>query len=279
MKPPPGPHQKKLWNHKYGAQANYDIHPTFIEIEVHPHTAKARQRSANKYNKRHTIEAFSPGDVVSIRVPREDRTATDPYRIFCRVLAVPHHNRYKLQTAHEVLNIHYPVAVINRVPPEACLDAAANIPETELPNIITLHAASAKMSTSERIPVSCNYKPPRCTGKCRCLKNEVNCFVHCHATESDCHNLSELAIRTEVALVDRGMKEDEQFPEEEQLQEEKQPREEEKPQEQDYGLSAIQDSNDSPLPSRMRTRQATPATAPERTAGGRVLRKRRRRVQ
>jgi len=75
------------------------------------------------------------------------------------------------------------------------------------------------------------------------------------------------------------MKEDEQFPEEEQLQEEKQPREEEKPQEQDYGLSAIQDSNDSPLPSRKRNQQGTPATAPERTAGGRVLRKRRRRVQ
>jgi len=179
----------------------------------------------------------------------------------------------------------------NRVPPEACLDAAANIPETELPNIITLHAASAKMSTSERISVSCNCRPPRCTGKCRCLKNKVKCSVHCHATEFDCHNLSELAIRTEVALVDRGMEEDEQFPEKEQLQEEKQvqeekqpleegpqeeeSREEEQPHEQDYGLSGIQDSNDLPPPSRKRTRQATPATAPEHTAGGRVLRKRR----
>ena len=27
MKPPPGPDQKKLWNHKYDAQANYDVHP------------------------------------------------------------------------------------------------------------------------------------------------------------------------------------------------------------------------------------------------------------
>jgi hypothetical protein len=27
MKPPPGPDQKKLWNHKYDTQANYDIHP------------------------------------------------------------------------------------------------------------------------------------------------------------------------------------------------------------------------------------------------------------
>ena len=110
------------------------------------------------------------------------------------------------------------------------------------------------------------------------MKNKVECSVHCHATEFDCHNLSELAIRTEMALVDRGMEEDEQFPEEEQLQEEKQPqeegpredgpqeeqsqeeeelREEEQPQEQDYGLSGIQDSNDLPPPSRKRTRQAT----------------------
>jgi len=189
--------------------------PTAIEIEVHPHAAKARQRSASKNNKRHTIEAFPPGDVVSIRVSKKDRTATDPHRIFCRVLAVPHHGRYKLQTAHEVLNVHYPVSVLTRVPPEARLDAAANIPETGLPNIITLHAASAKMSTSERISVSCNCKPPRCTGKCRCLEKKVKCSVHCHSTEFDCHNLSKLAIRTEVALVDRGMEGDEQFPEEE----------------------------------------------------------------
>jgi len=108
--------------------------------------------------------------------------------------------------------------------------------------------------------------------KCRCLKNKVKCSVHCHAT--DCHNLSELAIRTEVALVDRRIEEDEQFPEEEQLQEEKQPqkegpqeeeqsqeeeelREEEQPQEQDCGLSGIQDSNHLPPPSRKRTRQTT----------------------
>ena len=153
--------------------------------------------------------------------------------MFCRVLAIPHHNRYKLQTAHGVLNVHYPVAVLNRVPPEACLDAAANIPETELPNIITLHAASAKMSTSERISVSCNCKPPRCTGKCRCLKNKVKCSVHCHATEFDCHNLSELAFRTEVALVDRETEEDEQLQEEEQSQEEDELQEEEQPQEEE----------------------------------------------
>jgi len=169
----------------------------------------------HKYNKRHTIEAFPPGDVVSIRVPKKDRTATDPHRIFRRALAVPHHNWYKLQTAHEVLNIHYPVTVLTRAPPEARLDAAANILETELPNIITLHTASARMSTSERISVSCNCKPPCCTGKCRCFKKKVKSSVHCHATEFDYHNLSELAIRTEVALVDRGMEEDEQFPEEE----------------------------------------------------------------
>jgi len=141
--------------------------------------------------------------------------ATDPHRIFRRALAVPHHNWYKLQTAHEVLSIHYPVTVLTRAPLEARLDVAANILETELPNIITLHTASARMSTSERISVSCNCKPPRCTGKCRCFKKKVKSSVHCHATEFDYHNLLELAIRTEVALVDCGMEEDEQFPEEE----------------------------------------------------------------
>ena len=60
----------------------------------------------------------------------------------------------------------------------------------------------------------------------------MKCSVHCHATEFDCHNLSELAIRAEVVLVDRGMEEDEQFPEEERLQEEEQLQEEKQPQEE-----------------------------------------------
>jgi len=47
------------------------------------------------------------------------------------------------------------------------------------------------------------------------FQEKVKSSVHCHATEFDYHNLSELAIRTEVASVDCGMEEDEQFPEEE----------------------------------------------------------------
>jgi hypothetical protein len=141
---------------------------------------------------------------VSLMVPRADRTTTDPHRILCRVLSVPHHNRYKLQTSLGVLANHYPVTVLNRIPRDAAIKADNEIPKAELPTTITLHGAAAKMSTSERISVSCNCKPPRCTGKCRCLKNKVKCWVHCHATEFDCGNLCNLEIRTEIALVDRG---------------------------------------------------------------------------
>lgn len=65
---------------------------------------------------------------------------------------------------------------------------------------ITLHAAAAAESTSNRVCISCNCKAA-CTGHCRCKKNQVQCSIHCHSAEHDCRNLSPLAIRTEIALV------------------------------------------------------------------------------
>jgi hypothetical protein len=43
------------------------------------YAAKARERACKKYNKAHTIEQFSPGDIISLKIPKEDRAATDPH--------------------------------------------------------------------------------------------------------------------------------------------------------------------------------------------------------
>ena len=57
------------------------------------------------------------------------------------------------------------------------------------------------MSTSTRVTASCNCKPPKCSGRCRCTKNNVKRSVHCHSSEFDCGNISSLLHRTVIALV------------------------------------------------------------------------------
>jgi hypothetical protein len=52
----------------------------------------------NKYSKKHDIQHFDIGDIVSLKVPREDRTSTDNRRLFARVLEEPYLHRYKVVT-------------------------------------------------------------------------------------------------------------------------------------------------------------------------------------
>ncbi len=53
----------------------------------------------NKYSKKHTIQHFDIGDIVSIKVPREDRTSTDNRRLFGRILEEPYSHRYRILTS------------------------------------------------------------------------------------------------------------------------------------------------------------------------------------
>lgn len=182
-------------------QRSTQVEQTELEQALQPAAAKARERSQRKYNRQHVVERFIAGDIVTLKIPREDRAATNPTRITCRVLAESYPNRYKLQTKYGVLSNHYPVTQLLRVPDSASAQIA--IPSTPMSTVISLHAAAGKNSTSERIGISCNCKGPQCKGRCRCMKNKVKCSVHCYATEHDCGNLSELAIRTELALVNR----------------------------------------------------------------------------
>ncbi|KAG0138280.1 hypothetical protein HOY82DRAFT_596549 [Tuber indicum] len=167
--------------------------------------AKARARSSNKYNKKYTIERFLVGDIVSLKIPREDRSALDPPTIICRIMAESYPNRYKLQTAFGLLKNHYPDNSLHRVPEAAGINISirTSLMSTE----ITLHAAAAKISTSDRIGVSCTCKGPKCSGRCLCIRNKVQCSVHCHSLEFESGNLSPLTTPTELALIDRHLPE------------------------------------------------------------------------
>lgn len=56
-----------------------------------------------KYSKRHDIQHFQIGDIVSLKVPRIDRTSTDNRRLYARILDEPYSHRYKVLTSSGII--------------------------------------------------------------------------------------------------------------------------------------------------------------------------------
>ncbi|KFY32281.1 hypothetical protein V493_00345, partial [Pseudogymnoascus sp. VKM F-4281 (FW-2241)] len=66
-------------------------------------TQRARISMVRKYTKKHDIQHFDIGAIVSIKVPREDRTSTDNKRLFARILEEPYPHRYRILTASGII--------------------------------------------------------------------------------------------------------------------------------------------------------------------------------
>jgi hypothetical protein len=128
-----------------------------------------------------------------------DTVASDTNCLYCRVVEVRRTNRYRLATKFGVLTAHYLAGELLRV----SLEAALAVDILEFASTISLHEAAAKISTGAQVGISCNGKPPRCSGRCRCIKNNVKCSGHCHSSEFNCANLSSLLQQMEIALVPR----------------------------------------------------------------------------
>ncbi|RFU28490.1 hypothetical protein B7463_g7831, partial [Scytalidium lignicola] len=161
-------------------------------------TQKARVKMMEKYSKRHDIQHFKTGDIVSIKIPREDRTTTDNRRLFGRILDEPHSHRYKVITQSGIISRLMPTKDLGVV--DQSLWPHIIIPEST--KQVTLTLAAREASTSQRIGISCQCKGQCNTKRCRCFKEGKECTVHCHKDEHDCGQLSSLVIRTEKALIE-----------------------------------------------------------------------------
>lgn len=153
-----------------------------------------------KHSRQKRVEAFLPGDLVSLAVPRLDRASTNPSRLLGKVIAVKHRKSYQLQSPYGILDRWFPTNQLLRVPESEHIYV-----ESKIGNVttkITLHGAAGMQSTSNRVSISCNCKK-QCQGRCQCLKNQVKCSIYCHSDEHDCGNLSSLITRTEIAIIDR----------------------------------------------------------------------------
>jgi hypothetical protein len=162
-------------------------------------TQKARTRMMQKYSKRQDIQHFEVGDIVSLKVPREDRTSTDNRRLFGRVLDEPYPHRYKVLTQSGIIQRLVPTKRLGAV--DKALWSDIVIPESA--KEVSLGLAAREASTSARVGISCQCKGLCNTKRCRCYKEGKKCSVHCHRDDHDCGSLSGLAVRTETALVER----------------------------------------------------------------------------
>jgi hypothetical protein len=162
-------------------------------------TQRARVAMIRKYTKKHDIQHFDIGAIVSLKIPREDRTSTDNKRIFARILEEPYLYRYQVITVSGIIKRLIPTKSLRVV--EQALWADILIPTST--KQVALGLAAREASTSARVGISCQCKGLCSTKRCRCYKEAKECSVHCHNDDHDCSNLSGLTTRTEIALVER----------------------------------------------------------------------------
>ena len=162
-----------------------------------------RSRMQKKYSRNHNVVTFQPGEIITLRIPKEDRASTDNHRLICMIKSIPHDGRHLLQTRFGVLDRLYPTGELNVVP-EVDQIALRSDFENAPSKAITLHAVAAKVGTSNKVAVSCSCKKT-CSPKsrCKCQKQKLKCTQYCHSSARDCGNMGIIEEGTETAVIER----------------------------------------------------------------------------
>ena len=150
---------------------------------VHEHAdmqyRKGARRMKERFEKHHKVKRFQVGQSVTLRIPHNDRTSTDPQRLACVVLEVVGKAKkmYRLQCKSGVLNTCYSAGDLEEY------SGSFDIPVTEwrLTKPISLRKAvrcSAPWSDFDRS--KCNCTKGCDTMRCHCKKNSTGCSSFCH---------------------------------------------------------------------------------------------------
>ncbi|KFY61093.1 hypothetical protein V497_03155, partial [Pseudogymnoascus sp. VKM F-4516 (FW-969)] len=123
-------------------------------------TQRARISMVRKYTKKHDIQHFEIGAIVSIKVPREDRTSTDNKRLFARILEEPYPHRYRILTASGIIQRLIPtksLGVVDQTKSLGVIEQAlwSDIVIPTSTKQVTLGLAAREASTSARVGISC----------------------------------------------------------------------------------------------------------------------------
>ncbi len=162
-----------------------------------------RTRIKQKYLRNHKVITFEPDDIITLRIPKKNRTATDNHRVVVMIKKIPHEGHHLIQTKFGILDRLYPTGELNVIPSVDQYDYRKDFLGAPT-KLITLHAVAAKIDTSNKVVVSCNRKKlftPQ--SRCKCRKNKVECLQYFHNSRRDCGNAKSLKTGTDVTIVPR----------------------------------------------------------------------------
>ena len=169
--------------------------------EVRVNQSQAAAVMVTKYSKRHDIQVFSAGDLVSIAIPRLDRGPLDDRRVLGRIRSVPREDKYEVETLHGIVETLLPTSELLPIPSEIQFV----LPPGQA-NKVSLHHIAAQEAASDVVQTSCNCKKLCKSRRCACRNAGLKCSVACHADEHDCQNMLPIAQRTEKGLRQRSKK-------------------------------------------------------------------------
>lgn len=126
----------------------------------------------NKYARNHKVVVFQENDIVTLQISKEDRAATDNHRVVVMIKSIPYEGRHQIQTRFGILDRLYPTGELNAITLvdqkyyKADLLAAPS-------KSVSSHAVAGKITTSNKVAVSCNCKKSCATqSRCKCQKNQ-----------------------------------------------------------------------------------------------------------
>ena len=150
--------------------------PRCILADEHYHLNAQRMKAG--YNSK-KVHLFEKGDIVLLRIPRIDRSATDLHRLPCVIVERLGTKQflYRLQCEHGVLKTCYPGGEL-----EAHSRDITIITNWNSASMVSLHEAAKKTNPLNTCYGSfCNCKGD-CTGKkCFCKLAQKPCSTRCHS--------------------------------------------------------------------------------------------------
>ena len=105
----------------------------------------------------HEVITFEQDDIVILRIPKDDRAATDHDRVVVMIKSIPHEGRHQIKTKFGILDRLYPTGELNVIS-SVDQDGYRKDFLGASTKLITLHSVAAKIDTSNKVAVSCNCK-------------------------------------------------------------------------------------------------------------------------
>ena len=130
-----------------------------------------RTRMKQKYARNHKVITFEPDDIVTLRIPKEDRATMDNHRVVVMVKSIPHEGRHQIQAKFGILDRLYPTGELNE-------KATEKIFLGHLPSLLDYMQLQQSLVLVTRLLLAVTAKKS-CTPQSRCKCRKRYFINHC----------------------------------------------------------------------------------------------------